>query len=178
MPPSVYTIGYGGRSMDDVVAQLLHAEVRFVVDVRSVPHSRYQPEFSKQPLAATLGRRGIRYVFMGPQLGGRPDDPDCYTDGHVDYEKCRSKDFFLEGIHRIRSAYKQGIPICLLCSEGKPWQCHRSKLIGTVLESEGIPVLHLAPKAQVLSQAAVIAKITGGQQSLFGDHLLSRKAYR
>jgi hypothetical protein len=120
----------------------------------------------------------MKYVFMGAQLGGRPKDDDCYTNGKVDYSKCREKDFLKKGIARLLDAYKQGLRLCILCSEGQPKKCHRTKLLGVVLEENGINVQHLLPDGRVTSQAEVIRELTGGQESLFGDFFLSRKAYR
>ena len=174
----VYTIGHGGRTTEELLDQLRRAEVQFVIDVRSAPYSRFQPDFSKEPLEGFLSRHGLKYVFMGDDLGGRPKDPDCYTDGKVDYNKCRTKDFFQRGIGRVQSAYNRGFRVCLLCSEGKPWQCHRSKLVGAALLDEGIEVLHLLPDGRAFTQDEVIRELTGGQADLFGEHFVSRKAYQ
>lgn len=174
----IFSIGHGGRSLDEFLDQLRQVDVKFVIDVRSAPYSRYQPEFSREPLKRSLGQCGLKYVFMGDDLGGRPGDPDCYIDGKVDYGKCRTKDFFVRGIRRLHSAYDQGLRVCLLCSEGKPWQCHRSKLVGAALLDEGIEVLHLLPDGRVRTQEEVIRELTGGQADLFGEHFVSRRAYQ
>lgn len=174
----IFTIGYGGRSSSEVIDHLKRAEVQFVVDVRSSPYSRYQSEFSKEPLERLLARNGMKYVFMGEQLGGRPADDDCYTDGKVDYGKCRQKSFFMAGIARLLSACEQGLRVCLICSEGRPKDCHRSKLLGVALEEQGVDVQHLMPGGGVSSQAEVIGALTGGQTALFATDFRSRKTYR
>ena len=71
----IFTIGHGGRTLDEIVEQLRDKGVRFVVDVRSQPYSRYQPEFSRDALEKGLAGAGLRYIFMGNQLGGRPRRP-------------------------------------------------------------------------------------------------------
>ena len=154
-PGRVYTIGHGGRTIDELISELSNHDVQFVIDVRSTPYSRHQPEFSKKSLERVLLQHEVKYVFMGDDLGGRPKDSECYTNGTVDYRKCRTKDFFRRGIERIRNTYVQGHRVCLLCSEGNPWKCHRSKLIGAVLQDEGIEVLHLLPDGTVRSQDEV-----------------------
>ncbi|MHB1039801.1 MAG: DUF488 domain-containing protein [Desulfobacteria bacterium] len=174
----IFTIGHGNHSREDLLKQLTQTEVSFVVDVRSTPYSRYQPEFSRDALEHFLREHRLRYVFMGDLLGGRPQNDDCYTDGMVDYTKVRGKEFFVRGIARIKNAYEQGLSICLLCSEGQPSQCHRAKLVGAALSDEGINVTHLLPDGSRRSQAEVIAQITKGQCSLFAEHFVSRKAYR
>ena len=175
---NISTIGYGARTPASIVEQLQSAGIRYVVDVRSSPFSRQQPEFSREPLQRLLADSGLKYVFMGDQLGGRPPDASCYTNGRVDYEKCREQDFFRAGVRRLLDACDQGLPLCILCSEGRPVNCHRSKLIGVALEEDGVQVLHLLPDGGVCSQADVIRELTRGQQSMFGDHFLSRRAYR
>lgn len=173
----VLTIGHGGQTWTSVLANLQSAEVQFLIDVRSVPYSKFQPDFTRDRLQQ-LARRSVRYVFMGDLLGGRPNDLDCYTDGHVDYVKTQAKDFFRRGIARILSAHGQGLNICLLCSEAQPSQCHRTKLIGVALAHHGITLTHILPSGETRSQDAVMRQITGGQADLFGSALRSRKAYR
>ena len=131
----VFTIGHGGRTLDEIVEQLRDKGVRFVVDVRSQPYSRYQPEFSKEALDRGLANAELQYLFMGDQLGGRPDDPSCYTEnGNVDYDKCRLRPLFQEGVQRLLTGFERGHSLALLCSEGNPEKCHRSGLIGDGIE--------------------------------------------
>ena len=172
----VFTIGHGGRSFDDVVAQLKATGVQFVVDVRSQPYSRYQPEFSRDALEPAFSNAGLRYIFMGKQLGGRPDDPTCYTEnGNVDYAECRRRDFFQEGIRRILNAGERGYSLALLCSEGSPTNCHRSGLIGEELEHRGIPVLHLLPDGGQKPHTEIMQQRTKGKMPLPGFGPVSSK---
>lgn len=174
----VFSIGYGSQTQSEVLARLARAKITYVVDVRSSPFSRFQPDFSREPLSAALNDREIKYVFMGDLLGGRPKDYDCYTDGRVDYTKTRAKEFFRKGIARLKTAHSKGLNICMICSEGHPSQCHRSKLIGEALVEHGIDVTHFLPDGDTKSQAEVIAQLTNGQSDMFGDQFLSRKTYR
>jgi uncharacterized protein (DUF488 family) len=175
----IYTVGYGQRSLDELLAVLRRYEIHYVVDVRSAPYSRFKPEFSKAPLEAALVQGGLRYLFLGEALGGRPDDPTCYTDGKVDYERVKDKPFYRQGIERLQAAFRQQQRIALLCSEGRPQECHRSKLIGASLATLGIPVMHIDESGALQSQAEVIDSLTGGQLSLFGEPaFMSRKRYQ
>lgn len=177
----IYTIGYGARSIEEFISKLEELQIAYLIDIRSRPYSRYKPDFSKEPLDDHLKKREIRYVFMGDTLGGQPDDPDCYTDdGKVDYEKCRQKSFFQEGLNRLSTVWQQQIAVVLMCSEGKPENCHRSKLIGASLIEMGIKVGHIDENGQVLTQEEVMLRVVGGQPSLFGrsfHKLTSRKKY-
>lgn len=174
----IFTIGHGGRSQEAVFEKLSREKVSYVVDVRSVPYSRFQPDFSRDQLEASLRQNNMNYVFMGDLLGGRPKDESCYTDGKVDYTKTRTKEFFIRGISRLRKAYDQGFSVCLLCSEGHPSDCHRSKLVGAALFDDGIDVTHILPDGVTRTQDEVIDQLTDRQPGLFGEHFVSRKSYR
>lgn len=174
----VYTIGYGARSIEAFLDVLQTYEIVYLVDVRSAPYSRFKPEFSKGALESELTAHGIRYAYLGDQLGGRPGDLDCYVDGKVDYERVKQKAFYQTGIERLRRALARGVRFAIMCSEGKPENCHRSKLIGESLAALGIPVLHIDENDALVDQDAVILRLTSGQLSLFGDMTFtSRKRY-
>jgi uncharacterized protein (DUF488 family) len=164
----IYTIGYGARDMAAFLAVLRAHHVAYLIDVRSKPYSRYKPEFSKQAFEQHLKAHGMRYVFMGDTLGGQPDDPDCYTDGKVDYHKVSQKPLYQTGIGRLRDAWQQQVRVAVMCSEGKPEHCHRSKLIGVSLVAEGIGIAHIDENDQLLTQETVLGRLHQGQSSLFG----------
>jgi hypothetical protein len=99
----------------------------------------------------------------------------------VDYELLAGRPYFREGIERLHKASRQGQRVVLMCSEGKPENCHRSKLIGRTLTREGVQVLHIDEQDLIISQKDVLLRLTGGQPSLFGDDFFSftsRKRYR
>ena len=176
--PPVYSIGYGSRTPEQLIILLEEHEIGCLVDVRSSPYSRYKPEFNREALDAVLGERGIRYVFLGEALGGRPSDPNCFADGKVDYDRVREKEFYLKGIDRLLRARETGTRMALMCSEGRPEECHRSKLIGATLSERQIPVSHLDEEGIPRTQEEVIERLTGGQLGLFGDpSFRSRKRY-
>lgn len=178
---SIYTIGHGNRTVEDLIRLLQQHRIAYLIDVRSQPYSRYQPEFSQKDLESHLNAHGIRYVFMGDSLGGRPDAPECYTDGKVNYELLREQDFYQAGLERLENAWRQDLGVMLLCSEQKPENCHRSKLIGRSLVTRGIPVAHIDENDALLSQQDVRLRVIGGQPSLFGEdfhEFASRKQYK
>jgi uncharacterized protein (DUF488 family) len=176
--PPVYTIGYGARSLGDFLAVLRAHGIAYLLDVRSTPYSRFKPEFSKDALGPAIEEQGIRYVYMGDQLGGQPDNPTCYVDGKVDYAAVKRLPAYREGIDRLERAWRQGRRVALMCSEGKPELCHRGKLLGQSLDERGIPVMHIDENDHLLSQDEVIERLTGGQLNLFGEpDFTSRKRY-
>ncbi len=174
----IYTIGYGSRSIEEFIKVLHQHEIVYLIDVRSAPYSRYKPEFSKAQLANALEQHGIRYVFMGDTLGGRPDDKTCYVNGKLDYEKVKEREYYERGIERLHTAFSQQQPVVLMCSEGKPEECHRCKLIGATLITQDISVIHIDENDEQVTQAKVIERLTGGQLSMFGEETFhSRKKY-
>ena len=174
----IWTIGYGSRSISEFIDVLQQYEIAYLIDVRSIPHSGYKPEFSKKPLANELEQHGIRYVYMGDLLGGKPDDETCYVNGIVDYEKVEGTEFYQRGIERLRTAFSQQQRVALMCSEEKPEHCHRSKLIAVTLTAQVGPVVHIDENSEQITQEQVIERITGGQMNLFGEEMFhSRKKH-
>jgi uncharacterized protein (DUF488 family) len=176
----IVTVGYGLRDADDLVALLHRYGVAYVGDVRSVPYSRRRPEFSREALDRLFRAAGLRYVFLGETLGGRPDDPACYdADGHVDYDLCRTAPSFLAGIERVETAYREDHRLALLCSEARPTDCHRSKLLAEMLVERGVPVMHIDENGNLIEHAEIAARLRGSQLSFVAEALgRSRRAYR
>ena len=167
------------RSVDELAAVLHRYAIEFVIDVRTAPYSRYKPEFSKDALETALKTHGLRYLYMGDSLGGRPDDPPCYVDGRVDYARVQDRPYYQAGIAHVQNAFAQQRRVALMCSEGKPEECHRTKLIGATLTNLGIPVAHIDENGEVLTQVEVVERLEGAQLTLFDEPTLaSRKRYK
>jgi uncharacterized protein (DUF488 family) len=158
MQNPIYSIGHGTRKADDFLSLLQAHNIAFLCDVRSVPHSRFNPQYRQQALKAFLEGNGITYVFMGDALGGRPIDPGCYTNGKVDYVKISKTGFFRQGIERLKDAYAQNLKLAIMCSESKPLECHRTHLISKVLDDEGIKVSHIDEKGSLVTHRELLAK--------------------
>jgi uncharacterized protein (DUF488 family) len=166
---SILTFGYGKRSLDDCLALLQQHDIGYVVDVRSVPWSRFKPEFSRDALDASLRHNGLTYIFMGAELGGRPEDPACYdADGHVDYLACRRRPQFMEGIQRLLRASADGYRVAVMCSEGRPETCHRTKLVAEVLCEHGVDVRHLDETGELCSHEEILDRMRASQLDLLG----------
>ncbi len=176
----LYTIGYGTRSIEDLAGLLARYGVEYLIDVRSQPYSRFKPEFSKDALQAHLKEGGIRYIYMGDALGGRPADKSLYVNDKVDYAKLRDRAIYQEGIKRLHAALDKELCVALMCSEEKPQECHRSKLIGETLSEQGVEVRHIDENGDLKTQQEAILDVTNGQQSLFSRSeidYMSRKKY-
>ncbi len=177
----LYTIGHGNRKSEDFLALLKEFGIEYLIDVRSQPYSKFNPQYNQNELKFFLERNGIKYVFMGDNIGGRPKDTSCYdSEGKVDYEAVKTKEFFINGIDRLKTAYNKDINVVIMCSESKPCECHRSKLIGRVLNTDNIILKHIDENGKVKDQATVINELNKGLSAidLFGNpiNVTSRKA--
>lgn len=178
----LYTIGHGNRKPEEFLALLKDFGIEYLIDVRSQPYSKFNPQFNQNDLKFFLERKGIKYVFMGDNIGGRPKDTSCYDEeGKVNYEVVKNKDFFLNGIQRLKTAYNKDINVVIMCSESKPCECHRSKLIGKVLATENIFLKHIDEKGKIKDQTIVINELNKGlsDYDIFGtpQNATSRKSY-
>jgi len=169
----IYTIGYGNRSIEEFVELLQRYEIKFLVDIRSQPHSRFKPEFSRDALEKRLKQHHIRYISMGDALGGRPKDPSCYVDDRVDYARVREKPFYQKGISYLHTAWEKQLHVALMCSEAKPQECHRSKLIGNTLIEQDIEVMHIDEAGEIKTQQEINQILTHGQLPLFDQEPLT-----
>jgi len=154
----IFTIGHSSQAPDDFCALLGQHQISVLVDVRSYPYSKYATQFNRETLKAALTERGVRYAYLGDELGGRPQDERFYDEtGRVDYAKLAEAEFFLRGIARLeksRAAYR----LALLCSEEDPGGCHRRLLIGRVLAGRGVEVRHIRGSGDVQSEADLAAQ--------------------
>src|SRR4051812_35974451 len=142
-PHPLFTVGHSNHEPDAFLDLLQSAGVTAVADVRSSPYSRRQPHFSRQTLEALLRQRGIAYVFLGEQLGGRPASPELYdAEGWANYEAIRQTARFREGLDRLLRGL-QRYRIALLCGEEDPLDCHRGLMISPALVERGLPPTHL-----------------------------------
>lgn len=173
----VLTVGYGVRPVDELTHILCESDVTHLIDVRSSPYSNFNPTYDRPALQRALQNIGIKYIFMGDTLGGRPSDPACYEDGYVIYERVMKTENYLLGISALMDAIKAGHRCCILCSETKPEECHRSKMIGITLEDRGVSVRHIDESCVIVSQQSVMKRLSDAQSNLFGKVNRSRKQY-
>lgn len=151
----VYTIGYGNRAITDFLDLLKRYGVSALVDVRSMPTSRFQPYFRKKALQQQLEGVGIRYWYLGDVLGGKRVEPDCLVDGVVDLECLYGKETFQAAIGELVLAAQNGETLALMCAELRPQACHRHGMLTPPLEKVGLEVLHIDEKGQLKTSAEV-----------------------
>ncbi|HEV2303833.1 MAG TPA: DUF488 domain-containing protein [Stellaceae bacterium] len=147
---SVLTIGHSTRPLAALIAALRAHGVGRLLDIRSIPRSRHNPQFNREGLAAALPAAGIAYEHR-PGLGGlrrpRPDSPNrgwrnSGFRGFADYMQTAAFAGELEAL----IAQAQSQPLAIMCAEAVPWRCHRS-LVADALAVRGVAVEHIIDEA-------------------------------
>jgi uncharacterized protein (DUF488 family) len=145
-PPSVLTIGHSTRTLEEFIGLLKAHAVERVVDVRTVPRSRHNPQFNRETLPASLNPTGIGYIHMAGLGGLRRPRPNSVNTGltndsfrgFADHMETREFAASLEELIKLSKKER----VALMCAEAVPWRCHRS-LIADVLVARGIPTEHI-----------------------------------
>jgi len=140
-PPIVLTIGHSTRTLEEFIRLLQAHRATRVVDVRTVPRSRHNPQFNKDSLPGSVKRAGLGYVHMPGLDGLRHAKRDSLNvgwrnasfRGYADYMQTPEFEQSLEELIRLTNQGR----IALMCAEALPWRCHRS-LIADALRAHGI----------------------------------------
>jgi uncharacterized protein (DUF488 family) len=138
----VFTIGHSTHSAEAFLALLRQHGIEALADVRSSPFSRFNPQFNREQLEKILEENGIRYVFLGKELGARSEDRSCYINGRVQYGRLAQTALFQSGLDRVLQGAAK-YRISLMCAEKEPLECHRTLLVAKALAERGYPVLHI-----------------------------------
>lgn len=166
----LYTLGHSTYQLTDFIDLLKECGVSVIADVRSVPHSRWLPQYNRDTFASCLKHFGIRYEFFGDRLGGKPADdhgPSKWKQGKLNpalISNLSGSARWSAGIEQLARTIRglsAGDQMALMCSEADPNKCHRS-LIAFELEKmiPGLQVNHLTPglyEAQVRFQKTLFA---------------------
>lgn len=169
----VYTIGHSTHSIEYFVNLLTENGVNVVADVRSSPYSRFNPQFNKESLAASLREHCIKYVFLGDEFGARSLDRSCYIDGKVQYDRLAKTELFRSGIERVRLGVDRGYKMALVCAEKDPLDCHRFVLVSRNLEKEGFNIIHILSDGSTESQKNAKERLVKQFKMFQSDFFLS-----
>jgi uncharacterized protein (DUF488 family) len=168
-----FTLGHSNHDLSAWLALLRQHGVEVVVDTRSSPYSKYVPQFDKELMQRSLEEAGIRYLFLGAELGGRPANPAYYdAKGRVLYSRLRNDALFQAAIARLESGMER-FRVALVCGEEDPAHCHRRLLIGRVLTERGHTMRHIRGDGSLESDETVSAEagkpLVGTQPALFAE---------
>jgi uncharacterized protein (DUF488 family) len=145
--PLLYSVGHGTRPIDAFIALLNRSGVRRVVDVRTLPRSRRNPQFGKDALAGALAAAGIEYVWRGAELGGlrgpRPDSRHVAlrNDAFRGYADHMETDAFADGLRWLLESSAE-IPTAFMCAESDWRRCHR-RILSDAIVATGAHVVHI-----------------------------------
>ena len=128
--------------------------IEVVADVRSRPYSRFNPQFNRDALISSLEEAGVRYLFLGKELGGKPQDPDRPLADELVWDYLRSRPQFREGLAKLLEEARHA-KVCLLCAEADPARCHRGQLLAPELEAQGVEVRHILADGTILGHSDV-----------------------
>ena len=150
----IFTVGHSILEFDNFVALLKNHGVELVVDVRSTPQSARMPHFSMPAFEILLHTEHLDYLFLGEELGGRPDDADAYRpNGLVDYQARRRSYAFQAGLSRLEREL-EGRTVAMMCAEEDPLECHRFLLVCPELTQRGIFPSHIRKGSRIETQQA------------------------
>lgn len=160
-PLTIFTVGHSTRTIEEFVDLLRANGIEQLIDIRTIPKSRRNPQFSSDALAASLMKAGIDYVHMKALGGLRHPRKDSVNlgwrnesfRGYADYMQTPEFNTGLESAIRLAGKKRTA----LMCAEAVPWRCHRS-LVSDTLLARGIGVLEIisdaAPKEHTLTSFA------------------------
>lgn len=157
---TVYTIGHSTHPLEKLLSLLSAHGITALGDVRSKPYSRTNPQFNREALKTALATIRIMYIFLGKELGARSDDPACYENGRVSYERLAQTALFEQGLNRLRDGMDKGFRIALMCAEKEPLECHRTILLARHLVTRGIDVQHIHADGRLESHADAIQRLS------------------
>ena len=148
---TVYTIGHSNRPIEEFLALLREHGIERVLDIRTVPKSRHNPQFGQDQLPASLEAAGIGYAYIR-ELGGlrraHKDTPNsgwrnASVRGYADHMQTRD---FKEHVEEV-AGMAQASRCALMCAEAVPWRCHRS-MVADALTVRGVAVEHIINKGK------------------------------
>jgi uncharacterized protein (DUF488 family) len=161
----VLTIGHSTRTLEDFITLLQKYDVQKVVDIRTIPRSRHNPQFNREELPNSLKTVGIGYVHMSGLGGLRHSVPDSPNTGwrnlsfrgFADYMQKEEFEKSLQELIELAKTER----LALMCAEAVPWRCHRS-LIADALSVRGVQVKHILSLTSLRSHKITSwAKVNG-----------------
>lgn len=177
----LYTIGHSSHKTGEFLSLLTQHAIEAVADVRSVPYSRYNPQYKQKELKESLKTSNIAYVFLGRELGAKREEPECFRNGCLDYELVKKTAAFQEGVRRVLEGVDK-MRVAILCAEKEPLSCHRTILISSVIREHVDNVHHILANGAIQTQDEIdevlLDEYKVKNQDLFqSDEELLRNAY-
>ena len=176
MTKMLYTVGHSNHPIEKFIELLKVNGITAIGDVRSHPYSRYFPQYSQNAIKNLLKQNSIAYTFLGKEFGARSEDPSCYKNGKVQYERLAALPIFAEGVKRVLDGMKR-YNIAFMCAEKDPLSCHRALLVGRHFYEHGIPTSHIHANALLESHEDMESRLLEACKLPEGDLFKSRSDY-
>lgn len=155
----LYSVGHSNQSQEEFLELLKKHGINCIVDVRSVPASKYTPQFNLEPLKWFLRANEIQYLHFGDEFGARRTD--CLdADGQVNFEQAIETTNFKRGVERLMNGLQKGFRISLMCSEANPLECHRFALVSRYFYDNGLDVQHILKDGELASHVSLEKQMT------------------
>jgi uncharacterized protein (DUF488 family) len=172
MANEIFTVGHSIHSIEKFLNILLLNKIEVVADVRSSPFSKFSPQFNRVVLQDSLKAAGVRYVFLGKELGARSEDPTCYVADKVQYDRLAKTTLFQSGLNRIVEGAKT-YRIAMMCAEKDPLDCHRTILVARELVKRGLSITHILESGATESNTDSISRLITSLGMSLGDMFIS-----
>jgi uncharacterized protein (DUF488 family) len=171
---TLYTIGHSTHALERFVGLLKQHEIRAIADVRSAPFSRFTPQFNREPLDRSLRDIGIRYVFLGDELGARRSESECYIGNKVSYALVARLPVFRKGIERLKEGAKK-MRVAIMCAEKDPITCHRAILVAREARPAFHKILHVLNDGSLETHEQVEERLLAAFHAEEADLFLPRE---
>ena len=153
-----FTIGHSNRCKEEILKIFIRNEIKYLIDVRSIPYSKYSKQYNKEPFSKFLTNNGIHYKYLGNMLGGVVIGNNRSNTESIVLKDIKNGEKFRKGIEFVSNFIKQRKKIALMCSEKDPFLCHRFFLISSCLAKSGFEIIHII-----------------SEKNSIGNHVLEKK---
>lgn len=171
----IFSIGHSTHPLDRFLGLLKRHDIDAVADVRSMPFSKFNPQFNRDSLVEELNRSNMKYVFLGRELGARTEDSSCHgPDGKVRYDRLAAREDFKLAIDRLIEGARDR-RTALMCAEREPLDCHRAILVSQELYRKGCEVGHILDDGSLETHEAALERLLDAERIPCMDLFRSKK---
>ena len=183
----VFTFGYSGFDIPELLTVLKTNKINAVIDVRSQPYSKYFQNYNQEVIKNVLSKNNIAYKNYANEFGARQLDKRYYYKGYLDFDLFSLSPQFQDGFNKIKEATGSNYVFAFMCAEKDPAECHRANMITKYFYNNGFDVIHLLPNGKTITQADIENSLlqkyfpNRAQMSMFenfDDKELIQKAYQ
>jgi uncharacterized protein (DUF488 family) len=150
----IYSIGHSTHPIEVFIGLLKKHGVEVLADIRSVPMSRFNPQFRQRELKKAVEATGMEYVYLGGPLGGKPYLPFAQRTAMPEFKSG------MEALKKIANEKR----VAIMCAEKEPLNCHRTLLVSRALAEEKIPVMHIMGDGSLRAHQEVENDLLGWQK--------------